>query len=102
MERVEVNECDASQHFFALCDVILRLYALRGRASRSLHNISAPTTMPPTATILQAEEVQKSSPEKAIPLYQSILASAGTKGMFVHSTRIGPLHERAFPSVLRN
>ncbi|KAF9983526.1 26S proteasome regulatory subunit rpn6 [Mortierella antarctica] len=37
--------------------------------------------MPPTSTILQAEEIQKNSPEKAIPLYQSILASAGTKGM---------------------
>ena len=33
--------------------------------------------MPSVSTIAQAEEVRKTSPEQAIPLYQSILAAAG-------------------------
>lgn len=42
--------------------------------------------MPSVSTIAQAEEVRKTSPEQAIPLYQSILAAAAT-GMF-----LGVLH----------
>jgi len=38
--------------------------------------------MPSIASIAQAEEVQKTSPEQAIPLYQSILAAAGTGMLF--------------------
>jgi len=38
--------------------------------------------MPSVSTIAQAEEVRKTSPEQAIPLYQSILAAAAT-GMFL-------------------
>ncbi|KAF9579285.1 26S proteasome regulatory subunit rpn6 [Lunasporangiospora selenospora] len=34
--------------------------------------------MPAAVTIAQAEEVRKTSPEQAIPLYQTILANAGT------------------------
>ncbi|KAG0339597.1 26S proteasome regulatory subunit rpn6, partial [Podila humilis] len=34
--------------------------------------------MPPVSTIAQAEEVRKTSPEQAIPLYQSILAAVAT------------------------
>lgn len=37
--------------------------------------------MPSVSTIAQAEEVRKTSPEQAIPLYQSILAAAAGTGM---------------------
>jgi len=39
--------------------------------------------MPSIPSITQAEEVQKSSPEQAIPLYQGILAAVGTGTYFV-------------------
>lgn len=53
--------------------------------------------MPSVSTIAQAEEVRKTSPEQAIPLYQSILAAAAT-GMSDRCIQAIQLWARPVPS----